>query len=210
VTPTIPRNLTPGQIRYTIALVTPEEYRQLGEDERAAVNAFSLHLHWRTRQQRFPAFEGNETFLTVPWMRLLLRAVGARKTGSRAAAAAITWLEEAGLIEDTGRTMKPRRQPQNAEMVEPFGRQGREVELERRAPSLLGRCYWWRVFRIPALTRVRASLRSAYPAAPGEPLKASGFLSAFVRCQAAKTRNRRRPRPNPGSPQWAFRHSGPP
>jgi hypothetical protein len=211
VTPTIPHNLTVGQIRYTIGLVSPEEYRRLGEDERAAVSAFSLHLHWRTRQQRFPAFEGgDETILTVGWMRRLLRAVGARKTGSRAAAAAITWLEKSGLVEDTGQTMKPRRRPQNAELVEPFGRQGREVELERRAQSLLGRCYWWRVFRVPALARVRASLRSAYPTAPGRPLKASGFLSAFVRCQAAKTHNRRRSRPNPGSPQWAFRHSGPP
>jgi hypothetical protein len=42
-------------------------------------------------------------------MQGLLRTVGARKMGEKAAAAAISFLEQRGLIVDTGKTKKPRR-----------------------------------------------------------------------------------------------------
>jgi hypothetical protein len=88
-------------------------------------------------------------------MRGLLRVAGARKTGARVAAAAIGYLESSGLIEDTGRVKTPRRRSDHGGTVEPFQRKGRETVLERAAPSLLGRSYWWRVFRVPALAKAR-------------------------------------------------------
>ena len=110
--PTLPPNVTAGQVRHTVGLLPWEEWRRLGEDQRAAVDALSVHIHWRARQQRHPAFdEGDLTFLSVGWVRELLRVAGARKTGARVAAAAIAYLESSGLIEDTGRVKTPRRRP---------------------------------------------------------------------------------------------------
>lgn len=210
--PTIPRNLTVGQIRRTIGLVTPEEFRRLDEDQRAAVDALSVHVHWRARQRHHPAFdEADKTFLTVGWMRELLRVVGARKTGARVAAAAIGYLKATGLIEDTGRAKTPRRRPDGGGTVEPFQRHGRERVLEQAAPSLLQGSPWWRVFRVPALTKIRkAASGTAYPHTPGSPLTTVGSLSAFLTRQGLIPRRPRRSRPNPGSVQWAFLHSGPP
>lgn len=210
MSPTIPRNLRIGQIRRTIGLVTPDEFSRLGEDQRAAVDALSLHIRWRARQRRHPAFEGDETIVTVGWMRKLLRVAGARKTGARAAAAAIARLEGSGLMVDTGKVMTPARQPSGYPTVGASRREGREAVLERAAASLLGHSYWWRVFRVPALTRVRAASQTAYPRSPGAPLTPSGSLSALLRRQGLISGPRRRSRPNPGSPQWAFAHSGPP
>ena len=142
-----------------------------------------MHVHWRARQQRHPAFDGDdETFLTVGWMRGLLRVAGARKTSDRVAAAAIGYLESSGLIVDTGRVKTPRRRPDNGETVEPFQRWGRETMVERAAPSLLGRSYWWRVFRVPALTKAREAVlpKTAYTRTPGRPLTPVGSLSAFL------------------------------
>ena len=211
--PTLPPNVTVGQVRRTVGLTTPEEWRTLSEDQRAAVDALSVHVHWRARQQRHPAFDGDdETFLTVGWMRGLLRVVGARKTSDRVAAAAIGYLESSGLIVDTGRVKTPRRRPDNGETVEPFQRWGRETMVERAAPSLLGRSYWWRVFRVPALTKAREAVlpKTAYTRTPGRPLTPVGSLSAFLSRQGLIPRPRRRSRPNPGSVQWAFLDSGPP
>ena len=69
-----------------------------------------MHIWTRARQEEHEAFEGEDcVFLTVRWMQRLLRAVGARKTGEKAAASAIAFLEQRSLIVDTGKTKKPRR-----------------------------------------------------------------------------------------------------
>ena len=92
---------------------------------------FALHLHFREHQDEHPAYEnGNETILTPKWMKGLLREVGARKRGEKAARRAIRFLIESGVIEDTGRTMKPKRSAQAIARAEKFQkRQG------QRAPS---------------------------------------------------------------------------
>ena len=123
MSPELPRNIKLGQIRRTIGLVSPAKWRGIKEDERAAVDALSLHSWWRARQEEHEAFEGEEddcVFLTVPWMQGLLRAVGARKTGEKSAAAAIALLKERGHIEDTGKTKKPRRSSERVARAETF------------------------------------------------------------------------------------------
>ena len=152
--PALPRNLTVGQVRHTVRLLPREEWRRLGEDQRAAIDALAVHIHWRARQQHHPAFdEDDETFLTVGCMRELLPVVGARKTGDRVAAAAILLPTElrADRGHGPGENAAPASRPwRNGQ---PFQRWSREAALERAAPSLLGSSYWWRVFRIPALTK---------------------------------------------------------
>jgi hypothetical protein len=212
--PELPPNIKLGQIRCTIGLLAPEEWRRLDEDGRAAVDALSLHVWWRARQDEHEAFEGEEddcVFLTVPWMQGLLRAVGARKTGEKTAAAAIAFLKQRGLIVDTGKTKKPRRSSERVAKAEKFQAAGpvaREGGKDAQPTSL--RSYWWRVFRVPALTRARTSIPTgAYWQLPDGP-QHSASLSAFLRRQGPISVPRRRSRPNPGSVQWVFALSGPP
>jgi hypothetical protein len=121
VSPELPRNVKLGQVRRSVALLAPEEWRTLDDDTRAAVDALSLHIWARSRQEEHPAFEGEDcVFLTMRWMQRLLRAAGARKTGEKAAAAAIAALVERGLLVDTGKTKKPRRSSERIARAEKF------------------------------------------------------------------------------------------
>ena len=144
-------------------------------------------------------------------MQRLLRAVGARKTGEKAAASAIAFLEQRSLIVDTGKTKKPRRSSERiarAEKFQPAGPVEGEGGKEAQATPL--RSYWWRVFKIPGLARVLSSIpKGAYWRLEGVPQHVAS-LSAFLRRQGLISVPRRRSRPNPGSVQWAFMHSGPP
>src|SRR5215203_6918419 len=153
-----------------------------------------------------------ETILTDKWMRGLLREVGAPRKGWKAAAAAIKWLQEYGLIEDTGRVLKPRVPAdrldarEKFEGVEPRARGGRDAPFDSR------HSYWWRVFRIVPIAR----LLSAYKRMQGayghftELPHSSASLSALLRRQGLISRPSRRSSPNRGSVQWVFLHSGPP
>ena len=124
--------------------------------EQEAVDALALHIWWRCRQEQHPALEGDDgIFLTVKHVQRLLREIGAVNTGEKAAAAAITTMQAHGWIEDTGETKKPRRPAASVERAESFQPEG-EIELEggRDAQPTPSRSYWWRVFRVPVLTRV--------------------------------------------------------
>jgi hypothetical protein len=115
VSPELPRNLKLGQVRRTAGIVTQSEWSKLSRDEQDAVDALSWQIVWRCRQKRHPALEGEDCiFLTVRHVQRLLRAVGARKTGEKAAAAAIATMQARGWIEDTGRTKKPQRGEQSS------------------------------------------------------------------------------------------------
>jgi hypothetical protein len=125
VVPELPRNISPGQLRRTVGLLPADEWRGLDEDGHAAVDALSLHIWARARQNEHSPFEGEDcVFLTVRWMQGLLRTVGARKTGEKAAAAAIFFLEQHGLIVDTGKTKKPRRATESIARAERFQKRG--------------------------------------------------------------------------------------
>jgi hypothetical protein len=209
----LPPNIKVAQLRRTVDLLTPDEWRGLSEDARAAVDALSLHIWFRCRQTEHSAFEGEDSvFLTVRWMQRLLRTVEARKTGEKAAAAAISLLEQRGLIVDTGKTKKPRRPAEGIARAEKFQTSGPiGPEGGKQGQPSHFHSYWWRVFRVPALTRIRRALTpsGAYARFEGVPRHLAS-LSAFLRRQGLISRPRRRSRPNPGSAQWAFLHSGPP
>jgi hypothetical protein len=202
-----------GQIRYRYGLVPRDKWGSLDEGERDAVNALSWHLHWRDSQTEHPALEGDDcVFLTAKWMQGLLRAVGARRSGEKAARRAIATLRRLGVIEDTGEAKKPRRPARSVQRAERFQPCG-DVELEggKDAQPALGRAYWWRIFQVPALTTALAVLRpqGAYAHVPDRPQHLAS-LSALLRRQGLISPRRRGYKPIPGSVQWAFRHSGPP
>jgi hypothetical protein len=118
-------------------------------------------------------------------MQRLLRSVGARKGGEKAAATAISFLEERGLIVDTGRTKKPHRAAGSVARAEKFQKRGaiaHEGGKEPQSSSL--HSYWWRIFRVPALTRIRRALepRGAYARSEDVPQHLAS-LSAFLRRQ---------------------------
>jgi hypothetical protein len=137
VSPELSPNIKLGQLRRTVGLLPSDECRTLDEDERGAVDALSLHIWVRSRQTKNPAFEERDcVFMTVGWMQRLLRSVGARKGGEKAAATAISFLEERGLIVDTGRT-KSRTAP-SARLRGPrsFRSGARSPTKAERRPSL--------------------------------------------------------------------------
>jgi len=136
--PELPPNVKLAQLRRTVGLLPPDEWRGLNESERAAIDALSLHIWFRGRQTEHPAVEGEDcVFLTMRWMRALLRATGARRTGEKSAAAAISFLERRELIVDTGKTKKPRRASGSIARAENF-RSGAgsctKAERRRRLP----------------------------------------------------------------------------
>jgi hypothetical protein len=197
--PAIPKNLKLGQIRRTAGIVTQTEWSKLNRDERDAVDALSWHVVWRCRQKRHPALEGEDcVFLSVGHVQSLLRAVGARKTGEKAAAAAIATMQANGWMEDTGRTKKPRRGEQQDE-----GGKDSQPDIQHS--------YWWRIFRVPAISQAIKAIKpqGAYWQPQRAPKRVAS-LSAFLKRQGLIPRPKRRSRPNPGSVQWVFAHSGPP
>jgi hypothetical protein len=195
--PELPQNLTLGQIRHTAGIVTQSEWRSLTRDEQDAVDALSWQIVWRCRQKRHPALEGEDCiFLTVRHVQRLLRAIGARKTGEKAAAAAIATMQARGWIEDTGRTKKPQRGEESVE-----GGKDSQPDIQH--------AYWWRVFRVPAISQAIMTLKplGAYWQPQGAPRRVAS-LSAYLKRQGLISRPKRRARPNPGSVQWVFAHSG--
>jgi hypothetical protein len=69
-------------------------------------------------------------------MQRLLRSVGARKGGEKAAAAAaISFLEARGLIVDTGRTKKPHRAAGSIARAEKFQKRGSIAHEGGKRPS---------------------------------------------------------------------------
>jgi hypothetical protein len=118
-----PPNIKPWQLLRSYRLTDAWKRAGSGE-ERAAVLALALHLHFREHQQSdHPAYEdGKEIILTNKWMRGLLREVGAENRGEKAARRAIRFLTESGVLEDTGRTMKPKRSAQAIARAEKFQR----------------------------------------------------------------------------------------
>jgi hypothetical protein len=161
MSPELPRNLKLGQVRRTAGIVTQSEWSSLTRDEQDAADALAWQIVWRCRQKHHPALEGDDCiFLTVRHVQRLLRAIGAAKTGEKAAAVALATMQAKGWIEDTGETKKPRRGERSIAKAARFQSQG-EVELEggKDSQPTLRRSYWWRIFRVPALSRVIKAIR---------------------------------------------------
>lgn len=89
-------------------------------------------------------------------MQRLLREVGARETGEKAAAEAIRFLCASGLLEDTGEVKRPRRRAQRIAAREKSApaSDSQEHGGGRDAQPTIQRSCWWRVFRIVPLAHV--------------------------------------------------------
>ena len=107
----------------TLARALVPSVAELPRDHRDAVNALAQHTLLRLEQTEFEPFdEDGKTFLSDGCMQCRLRDVGARCTGEKAAAKAIRWLCESGLLENTGEVEKPRRRANREAAREKFGR----------------------------------------------------------------------------------------
>jgi hypothetical protein len=122
--------------------------------------------------------------LTLSRIQRLLRRTGARRSGRDYARHVLATAIRLGVITDTGRVLKPRRQPRGESQ------------------------YWWRVFRVAAVDWAFSHLQpqGAYPStSAGSPPSAS--LYRLLRRQGLVGKRRR---PRKGSIQWVFQNSGPP
>jgi hypothetical protein len=199
------------ELRRRVSLIPPDEWRSLNAGEKAAGNALTLHLYQRCRQKQHPALEGDDRiFLTRSHVQRLLKATSASNTGEKAAAAAIKTMQQRGWIEDTGETKKPRRPPESVARAVRFNGPT-PLEGGRDSQPTLQHAYWWRVFRVPAITQVIKACKplGAYGRFQTVPQRLAS-LSAFLLRQGVILRPSRGRGGNPGSVQWAFHHSGPP
>jgi hypothetical protein len=150
----------------------------------------------------------------VRYMQGLLRSVGARRSGEKAAAQAIRWLCSSGILEDTGEVKKPRRSQNRMAAREKFGGSERlgAGEGGRDAQPSSARSYWWRVFLIvplAAVLKAYAATQGAYARCMDVP-QALASLSAWAKRQGLISRRRGRKAARDGSVQYVFAHSGPP
>jgi hypothetical protein len=199
------------KLRRRVNLIPPEEWDSLSPGEKAAGNALTLHLVQRAQRKDHPALEGDDRiFLTRSHVQRLLKATSASNTGEKAAAAAIRTMEERGWIEDTGEVKKPRRPPGSLQRAEYFNGPTSAEGGRDSQPRSLQRAYWWRVFRVPRISRVVRALKpGAYGTFQDVP-HSTASLSAFLIRQGVILPTSRGKGGNPGSVQWAFHHSGPP
>lgn len=127
-----------------------------------------------------------EVPLTNGHIQKMLKKVGARRSGNHYARACLKELVAMNVIEDTGRTLKPEKQPRGQHL------------------------YWWRVYRVLPILR---SIQSLTPTAYGyqtRPLWLTGSLLSFLRCQHLIWKKREEFTPQKGSAQAAFHALGPP
>ena len=122
--------------------------------------------------------------LTLFFIQWWLRKTGARKSGRDYAREVLATLVDMGLLRDTGQVMLPRRQPR---------------------PST--RSYWWRLFEVLPVTRLKAgALASLDSISLGSRRETVSLLGFLIRQGVIRYRST----PARGSIQWAFMHSGPP
>jgi hypothetical protein len=196
-----------------VSMQPRHETNALPPDQRWAVAALEHHL-WKRQHCRYPLFElltdGTlGTFITIGYFQECLREVGAPKHGEDYAAACLnTILPALGLIEDSGTAKKPRApdlQERNPFRQNPNPEGGRAAQLDPE------HSYWWRVFRLPTLTRYITPRAGAYRI--GEFWGARWDLASLVgllRCQGLIPGRRRRRDFAYGSVQAAFHATGPP
>lgn len=216
------RRLRPPDPRMNMWLqaVSPD-FSTIDEDDQIVASVIALHLAFRFRQRRHAPLEEIDKrrdciFLTVSWVQFLLRRLGYRKTGRDFARTVINRAQELGFIQDTGDTRKPRRPRQSIARAGKFQSAG-DVRTEGGADSQpsIDRSRWWRVFRVPALTRVLTSY-TPYPSREpdagswrGVPRHAVSLCRLLIR-QGLLKQPRPRKRFRPGSVQAAFWATGPP
>jgi hypothetical protein len=194
-----------------VSLLPRHEVKRLPPDERAAVEMLEAHL-WHRQHTDHPALEllpdGTlGVFLTIGHVQKLLRQIGAHKHGEDYAAAVLNeHLPRLGLIEHTTRVKKPRVEPSRfGKNTDPRSEGGRGAQPDEQ------HSYWWRVFRLPTLTRYVTPLAGAYRVHEfwGARLGPASLVG-LLRCQLLIPARRRRRGFAHGSVQAAFWATGPP
>jgi hypothetical protein len=195
-------------------------WAELSDDERIAVRCADLHLRRRFEQREHEPLvlvdgERCGIFWTVAYVQGLLRELRYRKSGEKFAAEVIEMVQRLGILEDTGRVMKPRRDDQELAAAEKFQPAGTEISAEggQYAQPTLARSFWWRVFRVLPLQLILRQYRRLRTYDSGHVPDVPRYqrcLSALLKSQGLIRRRKRRSTPSPGSVQWAFAYSGPP
>jgi hypothetical protein len=191
---------------------------RLPEKQKAAVVALEHHL-WLRHHRDNPSLETLDdgavgVFLTLKHFQRCLRETGSRWKGRDFAAECLnTILPALGLIEDTGLTKKPKAKPSKATMIA-HAAHGRTPPTDggRHAQTSPLRSFWWRVYRLPTLTRYVRGLGAYASRREDAERRAHGTASLFrlLRCQGLVSQRPKRKSFQPGSVQWQFQHYGPP
>jgi hypothetical protein len=198
-----------------VSLLPRHELEALPNDERFAAEALERHLWLRHHR---PALTGRDdpplevledgtgvgVFLTIAYVQTLLRQVGSPKTGEDYAARIINEiLPRLGLLAATPYVKKPGvRRAHPGVQRQSGGRHAQPGQVSS---------YWWRIFRLPTLSRLVAPRCGAYSS--GAPLtrpRVSASLVGLLECQGLLGRWRRASEFGRGSVQEAFWATGPP
>ena len=178
------------------------ELDALPKRERLAVVAFEAFLWSRGETKHEPFVKTNDgrkdgVFLTDSHMQEWLWKSGSPWRGEKFAAECIRTLKRLRIIEDTGEVKKPKAQPNRA---------GR-TEGGRHAQPSPHRSYWWRVYRVLAVTKLLTPVAGAYKF---NRRQGTASLSAFVIRQGLISPRRSPSGFQKGSVQAAFWATGPP
>ena len=179
------------------------ELDALAPDDRWAVIALETHIWFRGEEMtEYEPFEQGDdgkpdcVFLTAAHMQRLLRRCKAPKRGEKYAGECIQILLRLGLLESTGRIKRPLAKKNR----------GGTTEGGRHAQTSTHHSFWWKIYRVPAISRVLAPIAGAYR------LNRQGeaSLSAFLVRQGLIGRKRTPSSFAKGSVQAAFWATGPP
>jgi len=124
--------------------------------------------------------------LTNGHMQKMLRRTKARRTGNHYARLCLKELQAMNVIEDTGRTLKPLKQPSRQNLR------------------------WWKVYKVIPIKRAVHALTPTAYGFPERPSVLTDSLLSFVRCQGLGWTGTAWFRPQKGSVQAAFHALGPP
>jgi len=179
--------------KFLLGLV-PERHKweELTDDEQIALRVLETHIKFRLRESRRHApFTGGCTFMTPKHIQSLLIRLRYPLRGIHFARHLRQLLLEMGAIEETGKHLKPARQPN----------------------SHPEKTYYWKLYLVPALQYLLEQFRplGAYdsghvPAVP----KHLVSLSSALRCQGVIRKIRGASEFSKGSVQAAFAATGPP
>ena len=179
--------------------------------EQAAVVALEWHVGFRSTREQDPLDIRDgcaRTFLTIGHFQWCLRESGSKWVGEDFAAECLNeMLPGLGLIEDTGTTRKPEL------TVEQKARREKFAPGQPAPGRVVSRfhSYWWREFRLLTFPKlIVSSFGSWCDTRFARSRLSEASLVGLLRRQDLISARRKRPRPEPGSVQWAFRHSGPP
>jgi hypothetical protein len=151
------------------------------EIQRDAVTMLECHI---ANRGSWRCGDVERTPLTLSHIQWWLRKTVARRSGRGYAREVLATLVEMELLKDTGKVLLPRRQPCRS-----------------------SHSYWWRIFEVLPITRLKAGAPASLDSISLGSRRVTVSLRGFLIRQGVI---RRRSTPARGSIQWAFLHSGPP